>query len=126
MTRFTAMLDTLEHRSLSNFFQCPPPQSLHRKQSLRHFAALLRRVGDFALQVAGLVIAAELAQRRFVQLKQNFTQLLGFGITGRETLSVNLAQCADEGVSVLVADFTIPVAVAIVETCLAHAALHRA
>ena len=50
------------------------------------------------------MIAAELAHRRFVQLKQNFTQLLGFRITGCEALSVNLAQRADEGVSVLVAD----------------------
>jgi hypothetical protein len=46
--------------------------------------------------------------------------------TGCETLSVNLAQRADEGVSVLVADFAILVAMAIVETCLAHAALHYA
>jgi len=50
------------------------------------------------------MIAAELAHRRFVQLKQNFTQLLGFRITGCEALSVNLAQRADEGVSLLVAD----------------------
>jgi len=64
------------------------------------------------------MIAAELAHRRFVQLKQNFTQLLGFRITGCEALSVNLAQRADEGVSVLVADFAILVAVAIVETAL--------
>ena len=81
--------------SLSNFFQCPPPQSLHRKWGLRHFAALLRRVGDFALQVTDLMIAAELTDRRFVQLKQNFTQLLDFRITGCETSSANLAQpCA--------------------------------
>src|SRR6516225_1652179 len=72
------------------------------------------------------MIAAELAHRRFVQLKQNFTQLLGFRITGCEALSVNLAQRPDEGVSVLVADFAILVAVAIVETRLAHAALHCA
>jgi len=57
------------------------------------------------------MIAAELAHRRFVQLKQNFTQLLGFRITGCETLSVNLAQRADEGVPVLVADFAVLVAV---------------
>src|SRR5258707_13803917 len=50
------------------------------------------------------MIAAELAHRRFVQLKQTFPQLLGFRITGCEALSVNLAQRADEGVSVLVAD----------------------
>jgi hypothetical protein len=51
------------------------------------------------------MITAELAHRRFVQLKQNFTQLLGLRITGCEAWSVNLAQRADEGVSVLVADF---------------------
>ena len=72
------------------------------------------------------MISAELAQRRFVQLKQNLAQLLGCRITSGETLSVNLTQGANEGVSVLVADFAIVVAVAIVETCLAHAALHGA
>src|SRR5215472_4806610 len=70
------------------------------------------------------MIAAELAQRCLVELKQNLAQLLGFRITGCEALSVNLAQRADEGVAVLVADFAIHVAVAIIETCLAHAALH--
>jgi hypothetical protein len=56
-------------------------------------------------------------------LKKNLAQFLGFGITGCETLSVNLAQRPDEGISVFVADFAVVVAVAIVETCLAHAAL---
>jgi hypothetical protein len=72
------------------------------------------------------MIAAELAQRRLVQLKQDFAQLLGRGITGGKTLSVNLAQRADEGVAVLVADFAVVVAMAIVETGFAHAALHGA
>ena len=72
------------------------------------------------------MIAAELAQRRLVQLKQDFAQLLGRGITRGKTLSVNLAQRADEGVAVLVADFAVVVAMAIVETGLAHAALHGA
>src|SRR6516162_2501157 len=93
----------------------PATPKLASKVGSSPFVALLRRVRYFALQVAGLMIAAELAHRRFVQLKQNFTQLLGFRITGCEASSVNLAQRADEGV-----------AVAIVETCLAHAALHRA
>src|SRR6516162_6141406 len=104
----------------------PATPKLASKVGSSPFVALLRRVRYFALQVAGLMIAAELAHRRFVQLKQNFTQLLGFRITGCEALSVNLAQRADEGVSVLVADFAILVAVAIVETRLAHAALHCA
>src|SRR5438552_7355851 len=68
------------------------------------------------------MIAAELTERRLVQLKQNLPQLLGFGIAGCETLPVNLSQRADEGVSVFGADFAILVAVAIIETCLAHAA----
>ncbi len=72
------------------------------------------------------MIAAKLAQRRLVQLKQNLAQLLGFRVTGCEALSVNLTQHADEGVSVLVADFVVLVAVAIVETGLDHAALHGA
>src|ERR1700730_17317015 len=91
-----------------------------------HIASLLRSVRGLVFQVAGLMIAAELAQRGLVQLKQNLAQLLGFGIAGCETLSVNLAQRADQGVSVLVADFAVLVTVAIVETCLAHAALHYA
>ena len=69
------------------------------------------------------MIPAELAQRRFVQLQKNLAQFLGIGITGREARSINLAQGADEGVSVLVADFAILVAMAIVETGLVHAAL---
>src|ERR1700689_3078511 len=77
-------------------------------------------------QMAGLVIAAELAQRRLVQLKQDFAELLGRGITGGKTLSVNLAQRTNEGVAVLVADFAVVVAVAIVETGFAPAALHGA
>ena len=44
--------------------------------------------------MAGLMIAAELAERRLVQLEQNLAQLLGFGIAGCETLSVNLASRA--------------------------------
>src|SRR3984893_6093796 len=86
-----------------------------------HWRGLLGRVGDLVLQVARLMIAAELAQRRLVQLEQNLAQLLGFRITGCETLPVKLPQCGDEGGSVFVADFAIRVAVAIVETCLAHA-----
>src|SRR3977135_925461 len=104
----------------------PATAKLASKVGSSSFAALLRCVGDFVLQVTGLMIAAELAQRRFVQLKQNFAQLLGFRIAGCEALSVNLAQRADEGVSVFAADFAIPVALATVETCLAHAALHCA
>ena len=72
------------------------------------------------------MIAAELAERRLVQLKQNLAQLLGFGIAGCETLPVNLSQRADVGVSVFAADFAILVAMAIIETCLAHVALHYA
>ena len=74
--------------------------------------------------MAGFIIAAELAERRLVQVKQNLAQLLGCRITGGKTLSVYLTQFADERGSVLVADFAIVVEMAIVETCLTHAALH--
>jgi hypothetical protein len=87
---------------------------------------LLRKPRDFVCEVAGLIVAAKLAQRCFVKLKQNLAQLLGCRIAGGEALPVNLTQRANEGISVLVADFAIVVAVAIVETCLAHAALHHA
>lgn len=73
--------------------------------------------------MAGLMIAAELAKRGLVQLDQDFAQRLGRWITGGETWSINLAQRADKGVAMLVTDFTVVVAVAIVETGLAHAAL---
>jgi hypothetical protein len=72
------------------------------------------------------MIAAELAQRRFVQLKKNFAQCLGFRMSGSETLSVNLTQRVDGRASVFVADFTVVVAVAIVQAGFAHAALHCA
>jgi hypothetical protein len=70
------------------------------------------------------MIAAKLVQRRLLQ--QSLTQLLGFRIAGGEILSVNFTPRADEGVSVFPADFAILVAVAIVETCLAHAAIRSA
>jgi hypothetical protein len=72
------------------------------------------------------MITAELAQRRFVQLKKNLAQCLGFRMPGSETLSVNLTQRLDGRASVFVADFTVVVAVAIVETGVAHGALHCA
>ena len=72
------------------------------------------------------MIAAELAQRSFVQLKKNLAQRLGFRMPGGETLPVNLTQRVDGRVSVFVADFTVVVAVSIVETCVAHGALHCA
>jgi hypothetical protein len=86
-------------------------------------AALLRRLCDLVFQVTRFMIAAELTQRRFVELKQNLAECLGFRMPGGETLSVNLAQRADHRVSVFVADFTVVVAVAIVETRFAHGAL---
>jgi hypothetical protein len=59
------------------------------------FAVLLRSAGDLVLQVAGLMIAAELTQRGLVQLKQNVAELLGFGSAGCKTPSVNFSQRAD-------------------------------
>src|SRR5882757_3112972 len=84
---------------------------------------LLRGLGDLVAEMAGLVIAAELAQRRLVQMSQNIAQLLGRRIARRETRSVNLAQGAQQRVAVLAADFAVMVAVSVVETWLAHAAL---
>jgi len=104
-------------RLLPDFCQRPVPQIRHGKEGLCHLvAALPQRVGYLVLQVAGLMIAAELAQRGLIQLKQNLAQLLGFRIAGGKTLSVNLTQRADQGVSVFVADFAILVAMAIVES----------
>jgi hypothetical protein len=73
------------------------------------------------------MMPTKLAQRCLVQLQQDLTQLLSCGITRSEILSVNLPQRTDDGVSVFAADFTVrAVAVAVAETCLAHAALHCA
>jgi hypothetical protein len=69
------------------------------------------------------MISAEPAQRYLTQFTQNLAHLVGFGIAGCKTRPINLPQCANQGVSVFTADFAIVVAVAIVETRLAHAAL---
>jgi hypothetical protein len=114
------------NRVVFEFLSMPATASLPSKVGTSPFAALLRSVFDLVLQVAGLMIAAELAQRCFVELRENIAQFLGIRITGSKTLSVNLTQRADEDVSVLVADFTVVVAVAIVETGFTHAALHDA
>src|SRR4029077_14075415 len=101
------------------------PANPASRAGLRHtgHAVSTRDVGDLVREMAGLVIAPELAQRRLVQVGQNVAQFLGRGITGCEARAGDLAQRADEGVAVLVADFAILVAVAIVEAGLAHAAL---
>src|SRR5258705_7296421 len=83
--------------------------------------ALVQGVRDLVIEMTGLVVAAKLAQRCLVQVKKNIVQRVGWGITGGKALPVNLAQRADGGGAVLVADFTILLAV--VETCLTHAAL---
>jgi hypothetical protein len=43
---------------------------------------LFRSICDLVLEVASFMIAAELAQRRFVQLKKNLAQFFGFRVTG--------------------------------------------
>src|SRR3979490_124721 len=55
-------------------------------------------------------------------MKHYLAQFRGFRIPGRKTLPVNFTQRADESVAVLAADFTILVAMAMVETWFAHAA----
>ena len=52
------------------------------------------------LKIAGLMIAAELAQRRLVQLKQNLAQLLGFRIAGCEITKNAVAAAAAAAVAV--------------------------
>ncbi len=87
-----------------------PDRSQVLNPSRRRAHASLRGVSDLVLEMAGLMIATKLAQRRLVQLKQDLAQLLRFRITGRETLPVNLAQGAHQGIAMLVADFAILVA----------------
>src|SRR4051812_42576215 len=85
---------------------------------------LCRSLGDLLLQVAGFMIAAQLAQRGFVQLRQNLAQGPGVGMPGAETLSIHLAQRLDGDGAVLGADG--PVVAAIVETGIAHGVLRCA
>src|SRR4029079_4348056 len=92
-------------------------------QQPHHRPPSVQGVRDLVIQVTGLVVAAKLAQRCLVQVKHNLAQRVGWGITGGKALPINLAQRADQRGAVLVADFAILVALAIVETCLAHAAL---
>jgi hypothetical protein len=63
---------------------------------------------------------------KFRSVEKNFAQYFGFRMPGGETLSVNLTRRVDGRVSVFVADFPVAVDVAIVETCVAHGALHCA
>src|SRR4051812_2213491 len=72
----------------------------------------------------GLVIAAQLAQRRLVQLQHHLAQRPGLRMPGGVVLSVNLAQRLHGGGSVLAAD--VAVVMATVETCIAHGLLHWA
>ena len=83
----------------------------------------MQGVGDLVIEMTGFEVAAKLAQRCLVQVKHDLAQRVGWGIAGGKTLPVNLAQGADQGGPMLVADFAIVVALAIVETRLAHAAL---
>src|SRR5260370_5511091 len=85
--------------------------------------ALLRSVGDLALQVIRLMIATDLAQGRLIELKHYLAQFRGFRMPGRKALPVNFAQRPNQGVAVLAADFAIFVGMAMVETRFAHAAL---
>ena len=83
----------------------------------------MQGVRDLVIEMTGLVVAAKLAQGGLVQVKHSLAQCAGWRITGGKALPVNLAQGADGSGAVLLADFAILVALAIVETCLAHAAL---
>ena len=71
MTRLIAILRTFEHPGC--FWISANARARKSCIESRVFAiqvaALLRNVCDFVLQVPGLMIAAELAQRRLVQLK---------------------------------------------------------
>src|SRR5437764_10920176 len=86
-------------------------------------AFLFGGVDDLAIQVAGLMIPAKLAERGLVQLQQDLAKLVSSGVAGCEALTINLPQRTEQRMSVFAADFAIVVAVAVVETCLAHAAL---
>src|SRR4051812_3328150 len=85
---------------------------------------LRRSLRDLFLQMAGLMVAAELPQRGFVELRQHLAQRPGVGMPGGVALSVNLAQRLHGGGSVLAAD--VAVVMATVETCIAHGVLHWA
>jgi hypothetical protein len=69
------------------------------------------------------MIATDLAQGGLVKLKHYLAQFRSSRIPGRKALAVNFTQRLDKGVAVLAADFAILVAMAMVETWFAHAAL---
>lgn len=73
--------------------------------------------------MTGLVIALELAKRSLVELMQHLAQRRSFGVTGRKTLSIYFSQRADEGVSVLVTNLTVLIAVPTIGARFFHAAL---
>src|SRR4051794_41661533 len=66
-------------------------------------AALFQGVGDLVFDVAGLVIAAELAERGFVEVRHDLAQFLGGRIARGKTPSVELSHPAQPGVALRVA-----------------------
>src|SRR5438105_3792676 len=71
----------------------------------------------------GVVIATQLAQRRLVQLMQDLAKLGRIRIAGRKTLAVDLAQCTNQRVAVLLADRAILVPVATIQARFLHVSL---
>jgi hypothetical protein len=69
-------------------------------------------------EVAALVVANEPMQRVLVHFLQNITQLLFLaGIAGKAG-AINVSQRANESIAVLSADFTIPIAMPLIESWL--------
>jgi hypothetical protein len=71
----------------------------------------------------GVVVAAQLAQRRLIQLEQDLTELGRIRIAGGKTLPVDLAQRADKRVAVLFTDPAILVPVAAIQAVFLHVSL---
>jgi hypothetical protein len=65
------------------------------------------------LQDAGGVIGDELVERSLIHLVENRAELFVVIAVRGEVASVDLAQCADLGIAVLLADLTVFVAVAV-------------
>ena len=76
----------------------------------------LRNGPDFSLKLPAVVIPVQLAQGCLVELVQDIAELFLIPASGGETGAVDLSQRPHQRVAVLVADFTILIAVPMIKS----------
>ena len=72
------------------------------------------------MRTSAMEIPDQLTERRLIQNAQRLTQLLVAWYPWREVGTVGLTQSRDERIAVFPVDFTILIAVALIETGLLH------